>query len=122
MTQLVYLDDDKIQHLLMKKLIGIYLPDCSVQFFSEPEKLDSWLVENAADLILSDLNFDSSSGWDWLADFSSKSSAPIVFVTASSSSEDRRKAGKFAVVKAVMEKPISEENWQVLANLILGLG
>jgi DNA-binding response OmpR family regulator len=89
MTKLVYLDDDKIQHLLMRKLIKIYLPNCTVDFFSEPESLSSWLEENQVDLILSDLNFERSSGWDWVADFSSKSSAPVVFITANSSPDDR---------------------------------
>ncbi len=121
MAIVAYLDDDKIQHLLMKKLMKIYLPDCSVAVFGEPEVLDSWLAENHVDLILSDLNFETSSGWDWVASFGAKSRAPIVFVTASSSSEDRRKASHFKEVKAVMEKPISEENWNTLAGLIKGL-
>ncbi len=121
MTKLVYLDDDKIQHLLMRKLIKIYLPACTVEFFSEPERLDSWLAENHADLILSDLNFETSSGWDWVAGFSSKSAAPIVFVTANSSPEDRRKATEFSRVKGLMEKPISEEDWSMLAGLAGGL-
>lgn len=118
MAKLVYLDDDKIQHLLMKKLVKIHLPSCAAEFFSEPEQLDSWLEENQVDLILSDLNFETSSGWDWVAEFSSKSNAPIVFVTANSSPEDRRKVGGFPSVKWVMEKPISQENWQALAALI----
>ena len=120
MTKLAYLDDDKIQHLLMRKLIKIYLPNCTVDFFSEPENLSSWLEENQVDLILSDLNFETTSGWDWVADFSSKSSAPVVFVTASSSPEDRQKAREFSSVKGVMEKPISEEDWDSIAGLIRG--
>ena len=120
MTKLVYLDDDKIQHLLMKKLIKIYLPDCTADFFAEPEILDSWLEENQVDLILSDLNFERSSGWDWVTSFSAKSSAPIVFVTASSSPEDRRKVGDFPMVKFLIEKPISEEHWKVLEVLLNG--
>lgn len=118
MLRLVYLDDDRIQHLLMKKLVKIYLPNCSMEFFNEPEKLDLWLDENHVDLILSDLNFDRSSGWDWVASFSAKSSAPIVFLTASSSPEDRRRVGDFPSVKCVMEKPISEDNWKTLKALI----
>lgn len=118
MAQLVYLDDDRIQHLLMKKLIKIYLPGCSVEVFSEPEALDAWLADHQPDLILSDLNFETSSGWDWVESFAAKSSSPIVFVTASCSPEDRRKAANFAEVKAVIEKPISEENWKMLEALI----
>jgi CheY-like chemotaxis protein len=121
MAKLVYLDDDIIQHLLTKKLLKIHLPNCTAVFFSEPESLDSWLVENQVDLILSDLNFEHSSGWDWVAEFSSKSDAPIVFVTANSSPEDRRKVAEHPRVKYVMEKPISEENWRQLQGLISAL-
>ena len=120
MTKLAYLDDDKIQHLLMRKLINIYLPNCTVDFFNEPEKLSLWLEENQVDLILSDLNFETTTGWDWVADFSSKSSAPVVFVTANSSPDDRQKATEFSSVKGVMEKPISEEDWGTLGSLLRG--
>jgi CheY-like chemotaxis protein len=118
MITLVYLDDDKIQRLLMKKLMKIHLPDCLTELFSEPEELSTWMDENRVDIILSDLNFETSSGWDWVADFSSKSTAPIVFITANCSPEDRRKSAEFPQVKWVMDKPISEGNWRMLQNLI----
>lgn len=120
MAQLVYLDDDRIQHLLMKKMTKIFLPDCKAEFFTEPQSLSSWLGENRTNLIVSDLNLEGDSGWEWVAEFASKSAAPIVFVTASASPEDRLKAAGFSTVKSVMEKPLSEENWQQLADLIQG--
>jgi CheY-like chemotaxis protein len=118
MVTLVYLDDDAVQRLLMRKLVKIHLPHCIAEFFSEPETLSSWLDENRADLILSDLNFDSSCGWDWVAEFTSKTEAPIVFVTANCSPEDYRKAREIRQVEWVMDKPISEENWRSLRQLI----
>ena len=118
MAKLVYLDDDRIQHLLMKKLMKIHLPDCSVEFFSEPEILLSWLEENDPDLILSDLNFEHSSGWDWMDEFASHTNAPIIFVTANSSVEDKKKLASFPLVKRIIEKPISAENWDELKQLI----
>lgn len=118
MAKLVYLDDDRIQHLLMKKLMKIHLPDCSVEFFSEPEILLSWLEENDPDLILSDLNFEHSSGWDWMGEFASHTNAPIIFVTANSSVEDKKKLASFPLVKRIIEKPISAENWDELKQLI----
>ncbi len=121
MAKLVYLDDDRIQHLLMKKLTKIHLPDSTVEFFSEPEVLCSWLEKNDLDLILSDLNFEHSSGWDWVVDFGLKTTAPIVFVTASASVEDQRKLGRFPSVKRIIEKPVSAENWSELKELISGL-
>lgn len=118
MAKLVYLDDDRIQRLLMIKLVKIHLPHCTTEFFSEPEQLSVWLNENQVDLILSDLNFEGSNGWDWVTEFASKSAAPIVFVTANSTQEDRRKVSEFSNVKSVIEKPISEDNWQEISDLI----
>lgn len=121
MAKLVYLDDDPIQHLLMKKLMRMYLPDCTVEFFNEPDALSPWLEKNKVDLILSDLNFERSSGWDWVVDFNSKSDAPIIFVTANATREDQRRLGNSPRVKRILEKPISSENWKELNDLISGL-
>jgi CheY-like chemotaxis protein len=118
MTKIAYLDDDQIQHLLVRKLIKIHLPNCTSEFFSEPESLEAWLNNNPVDLIISDINFGDSSGWDWVEIFSAKTAAPIVFVTASCLPEDRRKINEFSEVKGVFEKPISEADWRRLAELI----
>ena len=118
MAKLVYLDDDKIQQLLMKKLLKICLPNYTSEIFSTPEELHDWLEGNSVDLILSDLNFEKSSGWDWVSQFSCRSDAPIVFVTANSTPEDHRKVGESPNVKWVMDKPISVDNWQRLSELL----
>ena len=76
MASIIYLDDDMIQHMLMKKLLKIHIPESNTQFFHEPEKLKIWLQENKADLILSDLNLEGESGWDLVEDFTKISDAP----------------------------------------------
>lgn len=118
MTSIVYLDDDKVQHLLMKKMVKIHLPDSSIEFFNSPENLSQWLQENEAKLILSDVNFEGSSAWDWLEDFASKTDAPVVLLTAYASQEDLRKAGDFSRLKAIWEKPLSPENWKKISSWI----
>ena len=118
MATIVYLDDDKVQHLLMKKLLKIHLPTCTAEFFSSPENLSLWLKENEAQMILSDVNFDGSSAWDWLEDFSSNSRASVVLLTAYASQEDRQKAKNFPALKAIWEKPLSNDNWQQISTWI----
>jgi DNA-binding NtrC family response regulator len=118
MATIVYLDDDQVQHLLMKKLFRIHVPECKIEFFSCPEKLQEWLRENQADLLLSDLNLEGSSVWDWIDDFTLVSQAKLVLITAHATPEDRRKKETFSQVKMIFEKPLSQENWKVISELI----
>lgn len=118
MASIIYLDDDLIQHMLMKKLLKIHIPGSSTEFFHEPEKLKIWLQENKADLILSDLNLEGESGWDLVEDFMKISDAPIVFITGHASPDDKKKAKNFPQVKQVLEKPLEKEDWEKIASLI----
>lgn len=115
---IVYLDDDKIQHLLMKKLIKLNLPGSTSEFFENADELSNWLKENHADLILSDLNLEGGSGWDFVADFISNSDAPIVFITGHVSSDDLKKSTQFSRVKGVLEKPLSKDDWELISSLV----
>ncbi|SHO63229.1 response regulator [Algoriphagus zhangzhouensis] len=115
---IVYLDDDKIQHLLMKKLIKLNLPGSTSEFFENAEELNNWLQGNSASLILSDLNLEGGSGWDFVEEFISNSEAPIVFITGHVSSDDLKKSSQYSRVKGVLEKPLSKENWELILELV----
>ncbi|MDX5339033.1 MAG: response regulator [Cyclobacteriaceae bacterium] len=118
MPKIVYLDDDRIQHMLMKKIFKIQLPDWSSENFTQPEDLYEWLAENDPEIILSDLNLEHSSAWEWVEKFGENSPAKIVFLTAHISSEDLEKMKKFDQVKFIFEKPLSQENWDEIKGLI----
>ena len=118
MPKIVYLDDDRIQHLLMKKIIKIQLPEWSSENFSQPEELCEWLSKNEADVILSDLNLENTSAWAWVNKFKDISNAQIVFLTAHAAPDDFEKLGQFANVKFIFEKPLTEENWAEIKGLV----
>ncbi|WP_026952077.1 response regulator [Algoriphagus mannitolivorans] len=118
MPKIVYLDDDRIQHLLMKKIIKIQLPEWTSENFSQPEELCDWLATNETDIILSDLNLENSSAWDWVDKFQKISAAQIVFLTAHASPEDFQKQEQFMNVKFIFEKPLSGENWEEIKGMI----
>ena len=118
MTKIVYLDDDKVQHLLMKKMLRIQVPDCSAEYFTAPENLEIWLQENETKLVLSDVNFEGSSVWDWMEKFTENSNAKVILLTAHASPEDLKKSEEFPSIKAIWEKPISEENWKQIQEIV----
>lgn len=118
MPTIAYLDDDKIQHILMKKLFQIHLPSFEVQTFSKPKSLEDWLGNNQVGIILSDLNLDGESAWDWIEIFTKISSAPLVFLTAHASPEDMVKMADFPQVKMIFEKPLADDDWQQIAGIV----
>lgn len=118
MPKIVYLDDDRIQHMLMKKIFKIQLPEWTSENFSQSEELCDWLSTNETDIILSDLNLENSSAWDWVEKLQRISSAQIVFLTAHASPEDYQKQQSFTHVKYIFEKPLSEENWEEIRGLV----
>ena len=118
MPKIVYLDDDKIQHLLMKKIVNIRLPEWSSENFTQPEDLHDWLSNNETDVILSDLNLENTSAWEWVEKFEEVSSANIVFLTAHAAPEDYEKLEQFGNVKFIFEKPLSDENWEDIKGLV----
>lgn len=118
MPTIVYLDDDKIQHLLMRKLIKIHFPESQVEFFSSPEDVEVWLQSNHADLILSDLNLDGESAWDWVPNFLKISSAPIIFITGHVGLNDKKNGEKYPQVLALYEKPLADDDWREIVSSI----
>lgn len=118
MPKIVYLDDDLVQHILMKKLMKIHLPEWTSEFFSNPQELTNWLAEKQTDLILSDLNLENGSAWNWIERFTEISAAPLVFLTAHATPDDLAKMTDFPQVKMIFEKPLAEYDWQKIAGII----
>lgn len=118
MSKIVYLDDDRIQHLLMNRIFKIQLPEWTTEIFSQPEDLYDWLSENESDIILSDLNLENSSAWEWVEKFGEVSKAKMVFLTAHVSAEDFEKKKRFEQVKFIFEKPLTNEDWEEIRGLV----
>lgn len=108
MPRLIFLDDDRIQHLLMRKLFQVYLPDWDFEFFENSRIAKDWLTKNSVDLIISDLNLDVGTGWDFVSEIRYFSDAFIVFLTSNISPEDQQKKAQFDQVKLLLEKPLEE--------------
>ncbi|MCS5491805.1 response regulator [Algoriphagus limi] len=118
MPRLIFLDDDRIQHLLMRKLFQFHLPDWDFEFFENARDAKVWLSQNPVDLIISDLNLDTESGWDFVKEIGEYSETPVVFLTSNISPEDSQKKEQFSQVKLLLEKPLEESGFAQILEVL----
>lgn len=127
---LVVVDDDKIYHFLISRLLDVMdfpVPDVSIsKFFSGKEVLQYFSEDaNASKIILLlDLNMPILSGFDVLDALQSMEGLDhrlsIYIVTSSVNSDDREKAEEYSMVKDFLVKPLNREDLQNLINLEFG--
>ncbi|MBS1523400.1 MAG: response regulator [Bacteroidetes bacterium] len=120
MRKLVFIDDDPIDHFLMKHILrgknyfdtttytvyGSLVLDYIEEHKSEPEKLP--------DMIFVDLNMPLFSGWDFLKrmeqmqDEISKD-IPVFVISSSLRPDDKATSSKYSFVQDFISKPVNSE-------------
>jgi CheY-like chemotaxis protein len=117
-TKILFLDDDKIQHLLLKKRVSLLAKDVQIKFFERASEALEFLTTNSVDLVITDLNLGVMDGWEFLDELEKiKFQGKLFFLTASVMPEDRIRAGKDHRVTGYFEKPISEMDLIQILNL-----
>lgn len=107
--KILFLDDDKIQHLLLKKRFSLLSTQVQLKAFEKAHDALEFLKSNPVELVLSDLNLGTMDGWEFVdelekIDFKGK----LFFLTGSIMPEDRLRAERDPRVTGFFEKPISE--------------
>lgn len=122
-------DDDKIFHFLIKKLLLISNVDVNPVFFENGleaiEGIKSKLNagENPPDLILLDINMPVLDGWQFLEEFKSirnllEKEIIIYVISSSDNSEDRSRATDFKdLIHDYYLKPMTIDNIKSIFNL-----
>ena len=108
--RIVSIDDDKIQHILLKKRVLLIDSSAQVFPFEEPGSAMDFLSSNQTDLIFLDLNFPGISGWDLLQKLKEITDAPVVVLTGNISREEQEKISEFPQAIRLLEKPISNDH------------
>ncbi len=117
-TKILFLDDDKIQHLLLKKRVSLLAKDVQIKFFERASEALEFLKTNPVDLVLTDLNLGVVDGWEFLDELEKiQFNGKLFFLTASVMPEDRLRAGKDPRVTGYFEKPISEMDLIQILNI-----
>ncbi|MBN3583229.1 response regulator [Algoriphagus aestuarii] len=116
--RIVSIDDDKIQHILLKKRVALINPSAQVSSFEEPESAMDFLGKNKVELIFLDLNFPGISGWDLLRKLKEFTDAPVVVLSGNISREEQEKIVEFPQAIRLLEKPISNEQLSDIFNFL----
>ena len=127
MRKLVFIDDDPIDHFLMKHILrgknyfdtttytiyGSLVLDYIEEHKSDPEKLP--------DMIFVDLNMPLFSGWDFLKrmeqmqDEISKD-IPVFVISSSLRPDDVATSSKYSFVQDFISKPVNSEEIERIVN------
>lgn len=111
---IILIDDDPINNLINRRLIGKLDISQNVVEFPEAEKALQFIktIDKIRSLILLDINMPVMNGWDFLyayAAMENRSDETIIMLSSSIDHQDRLKADGFGFVRAFIEKPLTKE-------------
>lgn len=111
-TILVFVDDDKVQHMINRRLLEKLNLNLDVYFFQSPLEALKWLGDNSADVIMLDINMPEMDGWTFLDQMKSLGiKGDVKILTASLDPEDLNKSKNNNQVSGILIKPIKEEDY-----------
>lgn len=127
MRKLVFIDDDPIDHFLMKHILrgknyfdtttytiyGSLVLDYIEEHKSDPEKLP--------DMIFVDLNMPLFSGWDFLKRMEQmqheiSKDIPVFVISSSVRPGDKATSSKYSFVQEFISKPVNSEEIERIVN------
>lgn len=109
---ILVIDDDKVSHLILKKLAS-RLEGLSSLHFQDFNKLREFIEDFAGqsvpiDLVLLDLSMPQMSGWDFLEHFGTFfKEIPVLILTSSIDIKDIERARQHPLVNGYVVKPLA---------------
>lgn len=117
-STLVFVDDDRIQHMINRKNLQRISPDLETHFFDNPYEALEWLKTGHADLLILDVNMPEMQGWDFLDHLQQiGNTTEVKMLTSSMDPMDVETSKKYNQVSGFLVKPLTQ---QILTE-ILGL-
>lgn len=114
-NRIIFVDDDKIQHMINKKNLLRLKPDLELFFFENPFLALDWLKKNDADLLLLDVNMPEMMGWQFLDELKNRgNNIEVKMLTSSMDPDDIFQSQEYVQVSGFLVKPLLSE---VLENL-----
>src|SRR5690606_37612048 len=114
---IVFVDDDKVQHMINKRILLKINPNLELNFFESPYLALNWLSENEADILLLDINMPGMKGWDLLNYLEEKGiNIEVKMLTSSVAPEDLERSKNYGQVSGCLVKPLNEEAVEEFIN------
>ncbi len=114
-NKIIFVDDDKIQHMINKKNMLRIKSDLELIFFQNPFSALEWLETNNVDLLLLDINMPEMSGWEFLDLLGEKGiQLPVNMLSSSMDPADIAKSKSYPMVEGFLIKPLQLEVIQEL--------
>ncbi|WP_209330182.1 response regulator [Lunatimonas salinarum] len=107
---IIFVDDDKVQHMINKRVLMKINPRLELVFFEDPYEALSWLERNVADILLLDINMPAMEGWDFLQLMAERGiNMEVKMLTSSLDPRDIEKSQHFEMVSGFLVKPLRKE-------------
>ncbi|SHN34464.1 Response regulator receiver domain-containing protein [Cyclobacterium lianum] len=116
--RIVFVDDDKVQHMINKRILLKVNNYLDLFFFENPYQALDWLAANPADVLLLDINMPEMDGWHFLKLMEERGiQLDVKMLTSSLDPDDMEKSRSFGQVSGFLIKPLKDENIaEFLAN------
>ncbi|QDH81014.1 response regulator [Echinicola soli] len=108
---ILIVDDDKVQHLINKRLLLKNNPRLDLYFFANPVEALLWLEENKVDLLLLDINMPEMKGWDFLDQLVEREiDVEVRMLSSSIDPRDEERSKQYDMVSGFLVKPLKKES------------
>lgn len=118
--KVILIDDDAFTNIINKRIIQMVDPNMEILVFDTISTAEAYLQinDNSGDfLILLDVNFPFSSGWEFLMNYQRYSvNSKVIVLSSSIDTYDRDKAREFPMVVDYITKPLSLEMVKEILN------
>jgi DNA-binding NtrC family response regulator len=109
-NKLIFVDDDKIQHMINRKNLLRIKPDIELFFFENPYEALEWFKSNVADLLILDVNMPEMQGWDFLKELAKiGNTIEVKMLTSSMDPMDVEISKKYGQVSGFLVKPLQTD-------------
>jgi CheY-like chemotaxis protein len=109
---IVFVDDDKVQHMINRRILKKLNLEVEPIFFDKPYEAIEWLSMNHADVVLLDINMPEMDGWNFLNHLEKKGiNVNIKMVTASVDPVDLRRSKEYNQISGFLIKPLEEDTY-----------
>ena len=109
---IVFVDDDKVQHMINKRILKKLNLEVETVFFDKPFEAIDWLGTNHADVVLLDINMPEMDGWNFLSHLEKKGiKVNVKMVTASVDPVDLRRSKEYHQISGFLIKPLEEDTY-----------